>query len=327
MKFRSSPLIERLSTVPSECPEVIRAEILEAMLDAVSAEMGIYFTCAADTDGRQHFTGGVLRGGDQELIESIRPVSNGPAMDAPWSPPNLDPGAMNTFVRVKSYYSSRELSKYAVNATLLDPMEVSDTLRAVFFDGHRLLGWVGLLRRGTDERFRADEEQRLLAVLGQIKSALAAADALESQNLEGGVFGVTNGEGVIEHASQNLVHWLTPERKAYLARRIRAIDRGSSACGTEIFSGSEVRVTRLDGATGVRYLITVERANVIRVGPETWLTERQREIAEYAAAGATSAEIGRSLNISPHTVKTHMKSIYERLGVSSRQELAEALAG
>ncbi|MFU8805116.1 MAG: response regulator transcription factor [Bradymonadaceae bacterium] len=326
MKFRSSSLVERLSTVSSDCPELIRAEILDAMLDEVSAEMGMYFTCASDTAGEQHFTSGVFGGGDRELIELLQPFSNAPALDAPWLPPNTDPRSANTFVRAKSFYSTQHLQSYQVNASLLDPLEVGDQLRAVLFDGRRLLGWIGLSRRGVDERFSAEEEAKLVAAVDLIKAALAAADALESKDLEGGVFGVSNCDGVIEHSSQCLAKWLNPDRQAYLKRRIRATDGGTIPCGTEVFSGAKVRVTRLDGPTGVRYLITVERANIICIGPETWLTERQREIAEYAAAGATNAEIGRSLEISPHTVKTHMKSIYERLGVCTRQELAEALA-
>ena len=36
--------------------------------------------------------------------------------------------------------------------------------------------------------------------------------------------------------------------------------------------------------------------------------------AEYAAAGATSKEIGDALGLSHHTVKTHLRNVYDRLG-------------
>lgn len=48
------------------------------------------------------------------------------------------------------------------------------------------------------------------------------------------------------------------------------------------------------------------------------LTPRQREIARYVACGMSNKEIGRALNISPATVKTHMHNIFDRLGVSGR---------
>lgn len=55
---------------------------------------------------------------------------------------------------------------------------------------------------------------------------------------------------------------------------------------------------------------------------EKLLTPRQLAIAQQAALGKTSNEIADSLHISPETVRTHIKSIYRRLGVHNRIELA-----
>ena len=58
------------------------------------------------------------------------------------------------------------------------------------------------------------------------------------------------------------------------------------------------------------------------VSQEHKLTHREREILELAYTGATNTEISETLFISLNTVKTHMKSIFEKTGVSSRVELA-----
>jgi DNA-binding CsgD family transcriptional regulator len=305
----------------------MRTEIVDAMLEEVSAEMGMFLGCATAANGQRFYTNSVLRGSDRSLIETIEPLARGPVIDSPWLPPNTDPATINTFVRVKSFYPAHVLMSYEVHTKVFDPLEVGDHLRAIFFDGPRFLGYLALLRRGAHARFRADEQERFVAAVELFKAGLAAADALEARSFEGDLIGVSNAQGVIEHATEGLVRWLNPDRRTYLARRIRAIDAGTYPCGTELFSGGEVRVTRLDGGGGVRYLITVEQAQGLWLGPEVWLTERQLEVAEYAGAGATNAEIARAMGISPETVKTHMKSIYERLGVSTRQELAVALAG
>lgn len=48
------------------------------------------------------------------------------------------------------------------------------------------------------------------------------------------------------------------------------------------------------------------------------LTERELEIMKIAAVGKGSAEIAETLSISPGTVKTHLHSIYTKLGVDGR---------
>lgn len=50
------------------------------------------------------------------------------------------------------------------------------------------------------------------------------------------------------------------------------------------------------------------------------LTRREREIVEHFAFGSTYAEIARALGITVNTVRTHVKSIYEKLHVASKTE-------
>lgn len=48
------------------------------------------------------------------------------------------------------------------------------------------------------------------------------------------------------------------------------------------------------------------------------LTKREEEIAQLAAEGYSNKRIGERLYISPNTVKTQLKSVYEKMGVNSR---------
>jgi two-component system, NarL family, nitrate/nitrite response regulator NarL len=48
------------------------------------------------------------------------------------------------------------------------------------------------------------------------------------------------------------------------------------------------------------------------------LTPREVEILALAAEGRSGPQIGRELQVSPSTVKTHLKNIYEKLGVKDR---------
>lgn len=51
------------------------------------------------------------------------------------------------------------------------------------------------------------------------------------------------------------------------------------------------------------------------------LTEREREVADLAAAGLSNTEIARRLNVGSGTVKSHLHSVYDKLGVHSRYAL------
>ena len=59
-------------------------------------------------------------------------------------------------------------------------------------------------------------------------------------------------------------------------------------------------------------------------GDWSGLTERQREIVQWAARGMSNKQIARQLGISPETVKTHLHHVFEREGVHGRMALLAA---
>ena len=55
------------------------------------------------------------------------------------------------------------------------------------------------------------------------------------------------------------------------------------------------------------------------------LTPREFEIAQLVALGKTNRSIASALCVSQRTVENHLYSIYAKLGLGSRTELALAL--
>ena len=59
---------------------------------------------------------------------------------------------------------------------------------------------------------------------------------------------------------------------------------------------------------------------------EKWgLTQRESDILVYLVAGRTKPWIAEKLVISENTVGTHVRHIYQKAGVHSRQELLDCL--
>ncbi|MBN1438338.1 MAG: helix-turn-helix transcriptional regulator [Anaerolineales bacterium] len=51
------------------------------------------------------------------------------------------------------------------------------------------------------------------------------------------------------------------------------------------------------------------------------LTRREREVLTLIAAGQTNREMAESLVVSPETVKTHVRHVLSKFGVSRKAEI------
>ena len=114
---------------------------------------------------------------------------------------------------------------------------------------------------------------------------------------------------------------------------------GRTAPATVVLGGGSVEVRCepvLEGPAPVAALLhlvplTSGRADAWRSGsirrPYGWesLTETEESVAEHVAGGLTNRQVGEELLISRHTVDFHLRSIFRKLDVNSRVELAGAL--
>ena len=65
----------------------------------------------------------------------------------------------------------------------------------------------------------------------------------------------------------------------------------------------------------------IEEARLGKAASDTTpLSKREREILQRVADGATTKQVATDLGISPHTVKTHLERIFEKLGANDRAQ-------
>lgn len=112
-----------------------------------------------------------------------------------------------------------------------------------------------------------------------------------------------------------------------LAERRRpsaAIEHLNAAFDTYAAHGATVdarRLGRLLRGHGVARRLPVDR-------PKTgWasLTDSELQVVRIIAAGATNRSAAEQLYLSPHTVSSHLRSAFTKLGINSRMQLAQVL--
>jgi DNA-binding CsgD family transcriptional regulator len=70
------------------------------------------------------------------------------------------------------------------------------------------------------------------------------------------------------------------------------------------------------------------RRRLVTAEPETngWeaLTASELTVARLVSEGLTNREVAERLFVSPHTVSSHLRHAFSKLGITSRVELARA---
>lgn len=151
--------------------------------------------------------------------------------------------------------------------------------------------------------------------------------------------------GLLENDPESLLHAVD------LARRDRRVLDLAGACedaasvlvaagapdrAKDLLEEALAEYERMEAISCVARLAAVLRRLGVRRGvrgarrrPERgWgsLTGSERTVSQLVAEGLTNREVARQLHISPHTVNTHLRHVFQKLAVSTRAELAAKVA-
>lgn len=188
-----------------------------------------------------------------------------------------------------------------------------------------------VLALGRDRRWTA-HLQRVLAPRGDVEwCGVFAADTLANVSTQRAIWMLDGDDAQIERLSMAdarspLVYCFRHPDVATLRQCAR---RGASGCLDKLASPEvllralravELGLFAVDTTLLARALAAERRAPA-PVNDLSHLTERQREIVHWASMGLSNKQIGRRLNISPETVKSHLHQVFEREGISGRVAL------
>jgi DNA-binding CsgD family transcriptional regulator len=108
--------------------------------------------------------------------------------------------------------------------------------------------------------------------------------------------------------------WLRRESRRQEARdQLRTAHRMLTDMGAQAFADRAARELR---ATG-------EHPRKRTAQPTDELTAQEVQVARLVATGATSREVAAQLFLSPRTIEAHLRSIFRKLGITSRRQLRD----
>lgn len=234
------------------------------------------------------------------------------------------------------------------------PMGMGDELRTVFRTGHACWGNACMIRHESQPPFSQPEVAFMHGLCDPIAHGLRMAHLLDTATDHG----ADDAPGMVVLADDNSIESITAVANYWLKQL--PVDRGSAmelpivvygvahkariaADGSGFVSPARARVQLPSGtwllvhAARLRSIDGISRHTAVIVEPAKpgqvasvllelhELTTREREIAQMLVRGLATDEISRQLFISRHTVRDHLKSIFDKLGVTSRPELTAML--
>ncbi|MFD7836109.1 LuxR C-terminal-related transcriptional regulator [Streptomyces sp. NPDC059761] len=218
------------------------------------------------------------------------------------------------------------------------PTGLGDEVRVLLRSGHTVWGALVLHRSGDRMPFSDDEIAALSTLARPITQGLRRAylrhDAIAADSETPAAPGLLTFEpgGELEWVAPAGYLWLdqlggTPAESSRLPQPIlhalsRARTTGEASLRIRSRTGRWLSLTgtRMDTDGRVAIIIQPSRPEqTAGIMMEAYgLTVRERQIAQMVIYGMSDTEITKRLKISPHTVRDHLKKVFDKTGTNSR---------
>jgi DNA-binding CsgD family transcriptional regulator len=233
-----------------------------------------------------------------------------------------------------------------------DAYGIGDELRGSFVAEGSYWGAAGLLRDAARPWFTEDDVGLLASLSDAIARGLRAALVNRAVTTE--TIAAVDGPGVVvfdergrpEFISPAAEHWIaqlveepapqTPAESKMVqavAARVRTLGTGNDPLQLAARSRAQTRSGRwlvlygtpLAGGGKGRTAVIIQSAAASEVAPLValayGLTDRECDIVRLCMEGCSTKEMASALHVSPYTVQDHLKSIFDKTGVHTRNQL------
>ncbi|MFJ8216500.1 helix-turn-helix transcriptional regulator [Bacillus cereus] len=249
-----------------------------------------------------------------------------------------------------SMATNGEQKKSSRYRNILKPASFGDELRGVCMSKGNCFGHLSLFRGSTSPTFHIDDCKYLAAIVPIAGEALKKALSIpfsEKKVIGTGTIIVSEDFNLL-YWNQEGNDWLSNLRKneqlhiKEMPRPIRAVcskvkaneynvgcmNREETVCIPLAYGHFLiVRASRLECTSSFQggYVVLFERARPEEIFPlimEAYsFTTREKQVIRKILTGMSTKELAQELCISIYTVQDHLKSIFEKTGVNSRNEL------
>lgn len=229
---------------------------------------------------------------------------------------------------------------------------IGDELRGSFVADGNYWGAAGLLRDADRPWFTEDD----VALLAALSDAIAVGlrTSLVNRTITDEILLAVDGPGVVvfdsdgqpEFVSPAAEHWIsqfvedpppdTPTESKVVqsvAARVRGLKAGDdpiqlgARSRAQTRSGSWVLLygTPLAGGATGRTAVILQPAAPNEIAPlislAYGLTEREAQVVRLCMEGRPTKQMAAAMHVSPYTIQDHLKSIFDKTGVRTRNEL------
>jgi DNA-binding CsgD family transcriptional regulator len=167
------------------------------------------------------------------------------------------------------------------------------------------------------ERTRRISSDWLFGIEARVRALISIGDAADKLYRES-IALLSNTRLQVQVARAHLLYgeWLRRERRRLDARaQLRIAHEMLDTMGIEAFAERARR----------ELLATGETARKRSVETHDQLTHQEAQIARLARDGLSNPEIGTRLFISPRTVQYHLRKVFTKLDIASRNELVHVM--